>query len=111
MHNANKREVANQTHQIATISDSHLEMFTRIRVRAVLREETRQQILEEACFIIETLENIMNQPSPHQPPIPTLLQNMEQQMQGLIEEVGGICFDEQHDPQIANAIWGETGNS
>lgn len=81
--------MANETHQIATISDSHLEMFTRIRVRAVLREETRQQIFEEACFIMETLENIMNQPSPHQLPVAALLGNMEQRMRDLMEQMGG----------------------
>ncbi|CRL20714.1 unnamed protein product [Penicillium camemberti] len=84
-------------------------MLTRIRVRAALRAEARQRVFEQACFIIEALQSIMNQPSAYQLPVATLLQNMEQRMQDLVEEMGEICFDEQHDAYIAAAIWGETG--
>lgn len=33
-------------------------------------------------------------------------QNMEQQTQDLIEEMGGTFVDEQHDTHIENVIWG-----
>ncbi|OQD96986.1 hypothetical protein PENSOL_c014G02451 [Penicillium solitum] len=57
---------------------------------------------------METLRNIMNQPDPHQIPITTLLHNMEQQMQDLVEKMGGLSLEEQHDGHIETAIWGET---
>lgn len=50
------------TRPIGTISDEHLEMLTRIRVRATLRAETREDIIEEAYLIIGTIENIMGHP-------------------------------------------------
>lgn len=108
MHNANQREVAENTRPIASVSDDHLEMLTRIQVRATSRAEARQQIFEYAFFIMERLQNIMNQPDPHQLPITTLLHNMEQQMQDLVEEMGGLSLEEQHDGHIETAIWGET---
>lgn len=96
---------------IAIISDDHLEMLTRIRVRAVSRAEARQRIFVQASFIMETLQGIMDQPYPHQLPIATLLQDTEQHMQDLLEEIGGLCVEEQHDSHITTTIWGETGES
>ncbi|CAI7630004.1 unnamed protein product, partial [Penicillium viridicatum] len=100
---------ANNTHPIATICDQHLEMLTLIRVRAAMRAETRERIIEEASFIMQTLENILHQPSPHLLPLGTLLQAMEQHMQDLVAEMGGLCIEAEHDTHIGNAIWGETG--
>lgn len=59
---------------------------------------------------METLENIMNQPSPHQLPVAALLGNMEQRMRDLMEQMGGLGLEEEHDAHIETAIWGDTGN-
>lgn len=88
-----------------------MEMLTLIRVRAAQRAETREAIIEEACWIMGTIEDIMGHQSPHLLPLGTLLQAMEQRMQDLVAEMGGVCIEEQHDAHIANAIWGETGLS
>ncbi|KAJ5530568.1 hypothetical protein N7527_003961 [Penicillium freii] len=84
-------------------------MFTRIRVRAAERVETRERIIEEAHWIMATIEDIMGHPSPHLLPLGTLLQAMEQRMQDLVAEMGGLCIEAEHDTHIGNAIWGETG--
>ncbi|KAJ5426126.1 hypothetical protein N7465_001196 [Penicillium sp. CMV-2018d] len=86
-------------------------MLTLIRVRAAMRAETRERIMEEASFIMETLENILHQPYPHLLLLGTLLQGMEQGMQDLVAEMGEVCIEQQHDTHISNAIWGETGVS
>ncbi|KOS47757.1 hypothetical protein ACN38_g1268 [Penicillium nordicum] len=72
---------------IAVISDDHLEMLTRVRVRACLRAEARQRIFAEAFFIMQTLQDIMGQPYPHQLPMGTLLQDLEHHMQDLLEDM------------------------
>lgn len=94
---------------IAVISDDHLEMLTRVRVRACLRAEARQRIFAEAFFIMQTLQDIMGQPYPHQLPMGTLLQDLEHHMQDLLEDMGGLSVEEEQDAHIANLIWGETG--
>lgn len=108
-HNANQREVGNNTRSIATISDDHLEMLTRLRVRAASRAEARERIFAEASIILATLHNITNEPHPHQLQVVTLLHTMEQRMQDLIEEMGELALEEEHDTHIVTAIWGETG--
>lgn len=82
-------------------------MLTRSQVRAALRANTCHQFLEEAHFIMETLAHIMG----YMVPVGALLQDMEQRMQDLLAEMGGLAIEEQHDAHIANAIWGETGQS
>ncbi|KAJ5967894.1 hypothetical protein N7501_004142 [Penicillium viridicatum] len=91
--------------------DQHLEMLTLIRVRAAMRAETRERIMEEASSIMETLENILHQPYPHLLPLGTLLYAMEQHIQDLVAEMGEVCIEEQHDAHTLNAILGETGVS
>ena len=83
--------MVNDTRPIANISDGHLEMLTRIRVRAALRVDTRQQILEEAHFIMEIFEHIMG----YMVSVGMLLQEMEQRMQDLLAEIGGLAIEEQ----------------
>lgn len=85
-------------------------MLTRIRVRAALRAEARQRVFEQACFIMEALQRIINEPSAYQLPVATLLANMEQWMQDLMEQMGGLALEEEHDAHIQTAIWGSTGN-
>ncbi|KOS47754.1 hypothetical protein ACN38_g1267 [Penicillium nordicum] len=91
------------------ISDPHLEMLTQIRVHASFRAEARQRVFEQASFIMETLEDIIGQPYPHQLPIGTLLQDLEQRMRELVEEMGALCIEEEQAIHISNLIWGETG--
>ncbi|KAF4771467.1 hypothetical protein N7455_007939 [Penicillium solitum] len=76
-HNANQKEVGNNTRPIATITDDHLEMLTRLRVRAASRAEARERIFTETSIILATLHDITNEPYPYQLQVVTLLHTME----------------------------------
>lgn len=86
-HTANEDKVGRP---IPTMSDEHLKRLTGIRVRASLRSDARQRIMEEACSIIDTVQSIMGLQYSHCGSIGDTLRELEQRIEVLLHERAAI---------------------
>lgn len=78
---------------ITTINDDHLEMLTRIRVRAEERELSRCQIWDKAYMIIEMAQAIIGQPMAQNLASTSMLNALEQPKEVLVEEMAKLKLE------------------
>ncbi|KAJ5530569.1 hypothetical protein N7527_003962 [Penicillium freii] len=80
-------------------------MSTRLRNRESARDTSSQEICEEACFIMQSTEVVLEMADTHQIATPGIIHAMVVRMKVLIQEMAELWYERVHHSRILSSIW------